>query len=107
MIITREIDSLPYQFELTKDELISAYFEQQEIFDIDSCRSYLDRMYCNAAWYESLNDEKREAMICDAASELRRNIDKYDMHYDYAMCDAFETAIDRIVNCVRWRAIKI
>ena len=98
MKIIREIIGQNVEIELTKDELFTAYCEQQEIFDISSCANYLDSNYQDEAWYSTMTDEKRRELLKEAAAELRRNIDKYDMYFEYAMSAAFVEAIARCVN---------
>ena len=98
MTITRHIDGMTIGIELTKDELFTAYCEQQEIFDISSCANHLDSNYQDEAWYPNLTEEKRRELLEEAAAELRRNIDKYDMHFDYAMSEAFKEAIAQCVS---------
>lgn len=83
-----------FEIELTKEELFEAYCEQQYIWDVESCRDNLHSgIYNGEGWYENLDKETENAIIEDAAYHLRRNIDKYDMHYEYAMDDAFGVAI--------------
>lgn len=98
MKIIRNINGQNVEIELTKDELFTAYCEQQEIFDISSCANHLDSNYQDEEWYTNLTDEKRRELLEEAAAQLRRNIDKYDMHFDYAMSDAFVEAIARCVS---------
>lgn len=81
------------QIELTDEELFAAYCEQEHKFDLDSCKCYLDATYCEEEWSDDLSDEQKAEIIEEAASELRRNINKYDMDFNHAISDAFETVI--------------
>lgn len=75
------------EIELTNEELFNAYMEQENIFDIqnieDDMKNYLDE-----SEYDLLKNNKK--FIEDAASELRRNQDNYDMDYENAIRKAFE-----------------
>lgn len=73
------------EFELTKDELFQAYYEQQELFDVENIEMNLDT-YLDEDEYELLKNNKE--FIEEAAYQLRRNQDKYNMDYDYALEDA-------------------
>ncbi len=74
------------EIELTKEELFNAYKEQEGIFDIqnikDNMEYYLDESH------ETLIGNKD--FIEEAASELRRNLDKYDMDYENAISSALK-----------------
>lgn len=98
MTISREINGQMMEIELTKGELFSAYREQERAFDLASCDDYLDDTYRDEEWYSTLDEEKRNELLENAADELRRNIDKYDMDFEYAMSDAFCTAIARCLK---------
>lgn len=76
------------EIELTEDELYRAYCEKQHEFDYENVRSNMDG-YLAQEDYEVLKDNTD--FIEDAAYELRINIDKYDMSYEYAIKDAIET----------------
>jgi len=94
MTIKRTINGAEVEIELTENELFNAYCEQQYKWDIDSCRDNLHSgIYNGENWYKNLDKETENNIIEDAAYHLRRNIDKYDMNYDYAMDDAFVVAI--------------
>lgn len=98
MKIIREVNGKNVEIELTKDELFSAYREQEREFDYASCDDYLEENYQDKEWYDSLTTEQRENLVGEAASELRRNINKYDMDFDYAISEAFTRAIERCVS---------
>lgn len=92
MKIKREINGQMIEIELTEQELYQAYCEQEEIFDRDSCDNYFEMMYCHEKWYEDVDEESRLNIVEAAATELRRNINKYDMSWDYAMDEAFRSS---------------
>ena len=73
------------EIELTKEELRQAYEEQEEIYDIACIKRGIEN-YLEEDEYEMLKDN--EEFIQEAAWELRRNIDKWGMEYDYAIQDA-------------------
>lgn len=75
------------EIELTREELFNAYIEQENIFDIQNIEDNMEK-YLNESEYKLLKDNKE--FIEDAASELRRNQDKYDMDYENAIREAFE-----------------
>lgn len=83
------------EIELTKEELRQAYEEQEEIYDIECIRRGIEN-YLEEYEYEILKDN--EDFIQEAAWELRRNIDKYDMSFDYAIQDAISEVSGRFLN---------
>ena len=96
MTIKRTVNGEELEFELTDNELTSAYFEQQYLFDIQDVRDAVigwedDDVICvygvNMETFLKLSDEM--------AVEMRRNIDKYDMDWDYAREDAIRSVIGR------------
>lgn len=99
MIITRIINDVQVKIRLTDMELLDAYCEQESKFDIESCENYLSSgIYDGEEWYENLDQETKAQIVEDAAFNLRRNINKYEMSYEYALSDAFVTSIS---NCVK------
>ena len=96
MIIKRIINSKEMEIELTKEEIYEAYCEQEHKWDIKSCEEYYDCMYYDEDWY---NDENiRKCIIEEASMRLRRNINKYDMSFEYAIAEAFT---DTILNHIK------
>lgn len=75
------------EIELTREELFNAYMEQENIFDIQNIEDNMEN-YLEESEYDLLKDNK--VFIEDAASELRRNQDKYDMDFENAIREAFE-----------------
>lgn len=86
MKIKREIDGKEFEFELTPQELYEAFAEQEFQFDLESVRCYFED-YSDDDLYEgyTMTREELEASFEDIAVQLRRNIDKYDMSYEYAL----------------------
>lgn len=89
MTIKREIDGKEFEFELTPSELYDAFAEQEYKFDLENVRSffadYTDEDYQSEF---GLTKEEAEKKFEDIAIELRRNMDKYEMTFDYAISDA-------------------
>lgn len=75
------------KLKLTKDELFNAYMEQENIFDIQNIEDHMEN-YLDESEYDLLKDNKE--FIEEAANELRRNQDKYDMDYENSIREAFE-----------------
>ncbi len=78
------------EIELTKDELYRAYIEQQEMYDIDNIRMNMEN-YLDEDEYDKFKNN--EDFIFEAACQLRRNQDKYDMVYEYALEDAINSTV--------------
>ena len=89
MKIQRTINGAKINIELLPEELVEAYYEQQEKFDIEDVVSY-------AEMFDS--DELEEYMGCDYATYLsykeeiakamRKNIDSYGMDFPMAREEA-------------------
>ena len=92
MKIKRTIDGREIEIELTEQELFDAFVEQEFIFDLDNVRNYF-MDYTDEDFQEryGLSREEAESRFKDVASQLRRNIDKYGMNYEYAMSEAIHT----------------
>ena len=88
MIITREINGVKHDFELSDVELYIAYEEQQYIFDLMDCKDVLEHMYWEEEWLSDAleNEELLEKM----ARVYRKNMCMYDMNPEYALGDALE-----------------
>lgn len=102
MIIKRTFESTFMQpqeveIELTAEERRQAYYEQQAEFDATDMQYYLEEIE------DSLIDkriskkkiEKLRSMADELGAELRRNIDKYDMSWEYAREAALQTVARR------------
>lgn len=76
------------EIELTKDEIYQAYLEQESMFDLENIDLNME-VYLSKEEYELLKDNKD--FMEEAAYELRRNQDKYDMDYEFALKEAFDT----------------
>lgn len=83
------------EIELTKEELLEAYEEQQEIYDTDCIKRGIEN-YLEEYEYEMLKDN--EDFIQEAASEFRTNIDKWGMEYDYAIKNAISEVSFRFLD---------
>ena len=61
--------------------------EQENIFDIENIEDNMEN-YLDESEYDLLKNNKE--FIEEAASELRRNQDKYDMDFENASREAFD-----------------
>lgn len=95
MTISRIVDGKNVSFELSDSELYRAFLEQEFILDRLDCEDMIagfsdeDSIGCygvDAGTFKTLLD--------DMAVEKRRNMDKYDMSWDYARDEAIRTIID-------------
>lgn len=96
MTIKRAINGEEFAFELTKDELFNAYLEQEFIFDKENVAGYLESL--GSDWTEDnygLSLDEAMQYVDDIASELRRNIDKYEMGFDYAIDEALKFVLSK------------
>lgn len=89
MNIIRDYAGCKVEIRLTEDELHQAYREQEYLFDLDSCDNHFELMFCYESWYDFVDCESRKRIVEAAATELRRNIDKYDLSWGFAMEEAF------------------
>lgn len=99
MTITREIDGKVREIALTPSEIYGAYVVQQFEF----YRGDIEDLICG------LNDEdvkecygvstqEFKDLIDDMAYEMRRQIDKYDVTWEYARDEAIRTVIGGVVR---------
>lgn len=86
MKIKREINGEEFEFELTPQELYDAFDEQEFKFDLESVRTYFED-YSDDDLYDDymMTREELEACFEDIATQLRRNMDKYGMSFEYAL----------------------
>ena len=103
MNITREINGVIHEIELTDNELYQAYLEKEFQFD---------RMDVEDVFDGISDDDLIEAygvgfdaiapLIDEMAEQKRRNMDKYDMSWDYARDDAIRYVLGNL-DVVRLR----
>lgn len=97
MKIERNINGVKFFFELLPDELLDAFYEQRDKFDIEDIISYGEEMTAAelqstyGCTYKEFLEHKEEM-----AERMRRNMDKYDM--DFAT--AREWAINDVMKKV-------
>lgn len=96
MIIQRTIKQngtkIKIKIKLNEQELYKAYEEQEHIYDKDSIRNNItNEEYLDPELYKKLKN--KETFIDTAAYELRRNLDKYNMEYSYAVKEAIASTI--------------
>lgn len=96
MTIKRTVNGTELEFQLTDDELSNAYFEQQFNFDVQDVRDAV------IGWEDDdvigvygINTETFMKLSDEMAIEMRRNIDKYDMDWDYARDEAIRDVVRR------------
>ena len=95
MKIQRMINGMKFNIELLPSELVDAYFEQQEKFDIEDVVSYLEA-YDNEELLESYGLSYSELLKLkeEIAEKMRKNIDKYGM----SMPDSREEALREVIR---------
>ena len=84
------IERYGVRYELTPAELLSAYEEQQHVWDVSYCKSKIDS-YDDESFQEEYGVSKEEGSsnLDDIAYEMRRQVNKYDLNEDYARDCAF------------------
>ncbi|MBQ6960537.1 MAG: hypothetical protein IJP78_06140 [Clostridia bacterium] len=95
MVITREVNGAIHEFELTDDERLNAYEEQQHEYDrtdVQDLFAFMEESDLIASYGKTMAEI--ETLFDDIAYEMRRNIDKYDM----AWTAALDEAIGDILN---------
>lgn len=85
------------EFELSDDELYNAFLEQQNRFDKEDIISSLE-CYTNKD-YELLKSLKNnKTFIDEAAHELRRIIDKYNVDLEVALDETMHLILPKYVK---------
>lgn len=96
MTIKRTVNGEELEFELTDNELTDAYFEQQYLYDTqDVRRAVIGWEDDDVIGVYGVNMETFLELSDEMAVEMRRNIDKYDMDWDYARAEAIRSVIRR------------
>lgn len=97
MKIRRIINGKLEEIELTWEERVAAYQEQQNEFDrMDICNEI--ELYGEDLYGVHLRDFAGEE-VSIMAGYMRKNIDKYDMSYDYArLCAVHDYMAERRVG---------
>lgn len=94
MTITRNVGGstrqlpITMEFELTADELYNAYREQQFLFDRADIEDQFEMSDEDCIECYGIRKKEAESLFDDMAVEMRRNIDKYDMSWEYARDEA-------------------
>ena len=91
MEITREINGELHAFEITSQEMLDAYYEQEfknDRYDMEEYIQQIEEDDFIETYGRSLADAEKE--LDDLAYLLRKNIDKYDMHWTDARDEALE-----------------
>lgn len=91
MEITREINGELHTFEITSQEMLDAYYEQEfknDRYDMEEYIQQIEEDDFIETYGRSLADAEKE--LDDLAYLLRKNIDKYDMHWTDARDEALE-----------------
>lgn len=96
MKITRIIDGSTYETELTSSELFEAFREQEFQFDRNDIEDMFNSFSDEELEIEyDMSRKELELLFDDMAMEMRRNMDKYGMSWDYARDDAISTVLYR------------
>lgn len=96
MVIKRTVDGKENSFELTERELCDAFFEQQYNFDKEDIKDYFGQMdYLDGDFEDAfgVSRSKADTLIGEIASEMRRNMDKYDMDWEDARDEAVRSVL--------------
>lgn len=96
MTIKRMVNGTEVEFELSDRELYNAYKEQEHEFDTEDVLDVFDA-YEDNELVETYGKTRKdlEAMAGDIAYEMRRNIDKYEMSWEYARDDAVKQMLGK------------
>lgn len=96
MTVTREINGSTVEIQLTDHELYLAFEEQQHTYDCYDCEDLIDGLSEEEVQEcYGVSPGQFKALVDEMATEKRRNMDKYDMSWDYARDEAVRTVIDR------------
>ena len=85
------------EFELTKDELYTAYLEQEHEFDRDTCLCYIDVHFSDDEWYGEKSYDDIMQLTDKMAYEYRRYVNKY-LDEDFALSNAWDCIKGTIQN---------
>lgn len=110
MKITRSLNGQNIEFELTSDEVYSAYLQQEHEYDLSDVK---DRLmdYDPLNFYEKYNVPlkwvfQNEDLIDNIAHEKRKNMDDLDMHWDAALDEAIKDELAASVNKFHYDEIR-
>lgn len=103
MVIKRTFESplmqpQEFEIELTAEERRQAYYEQQAEFDATDMQYYLEEIE-DSLIDQRMSKEKIKKLYSatdELGAELRRNIDKYDMSWEYARPAALSAVAGRM-----------
>lgn len=94
MKIKRKVGRQEMEFELTDHELFDAYYEQQFIFDYEAVRGFFESFSDDKLKdYYGMPFAKLEPYFEAVATEMRRQMDKYDVDYEYALTEAISSEL--------------
>lgn len=83
------------KIKLTSEELIEAYAEQRNLYDIESVEINIS-LYLDEKSYEALKDN--QDFIKEVAEKYRENRDRYNMNHDTALDEAFCCVKTKYIN---------
>lgn len=86
MIIKRVIDGKEREIELTKEELLTAYCQQEHEWDLEYVRSSMSQS--EGEDFEKLSEAEYEAALDNIAYEMRHQEDKYGFDKADALVEA-------------------
>lgn len=87
MKIKRVVDGKEVEFELSKQELYEAYAEQEFQWDLEYVKTHLDK-YSDEEFLNKFGYTRSTADPEAIASEMRRQMNKYELDIDYAFTEA-------------------
>ena len=100
MVIKRTVNGVEKEFKLTFQERLDAYYEHLEhYYDVMDVKDEVDYL-SDEQFLERYAVQKSAfmAIIDDVADEMRRNMDKYDLHWDSARDEAIWWGVGRLQN---------
>lgn len=87
MKITREINGTPYTFELTDVEMRQAYFEQEDNYDLEDVKRYIEEYVEDNDGITAEQIEPLIPRIVRAYRRARNNSDDWQNNLEYAFSD--------------------
>lgn len=87
MTIKRNVNGVEMEFELTRAERWDVYEEAQHEFD----KSDIDAVFDREEY--GVSESEADDLIDEMAWRMRKYIDKYDCHWDYARDEAIQDVL--------------
>ena len=93
MVIKRYINGKDTEIELTPQEVLDAYYQQEHSFDEDDVRDRFNEWDDERFLEYGVTRAEAEEQISDIAYEKRRIMNKYDTDWEYALDEAISTVL--------------